>query len=185
MSDTMHDPGGKSILRIPNGIVGGALITGAKNEHRMWLWRRKESAPLNAPYVLWCGMVPSTAAADVDDMTVRKECGFTFRRNIHNYIKVNVGTYRITDSKALDVMDPSTLVHADNIATISAIAEHAAQVVVACGNLPKPLRGFWSATLSALTLNRKPLLCLGTTSDGWPRHSSRLGYDTPMVEYRT
>ena len=180
----MHDPGGKSILKIPFGIEGLCAFRGMNDEHRMWLLRRKSAAPVDAPFALWCGMTPSTASEYSDDMTIRKECTWTWMMGLERYIKVNVGTYRCTDPKLLNNVSTRDLVHTVNLDMIAAMAIKASKIVVACGDLPDVLEPFAKSTFEALGVGRREVLCLGLTKRGWPRHSSRIGYATPLVEFK-
>lgn len=53
------------------------------------------------PIVAFCGLNPSTADAELDDATIRKEVGFAARWGYGGLIKVNAYAFRATEPKAL------------------------------------------------------------------------------------
>jgi hypothetical protein len=170
------------VMRLPEGVVGDALFLGFNREHRLWLERRLTDAQRTAPYSLWIGMNPSMAGADTDDMTVRKEWTFTRRSlNLPRYIKMNVGTYICTDPSKLP---PGLLTHPANDDMLYAALPNASAIVMATGVVPLALEPALLRVLAILRDSGKALLCLGRTADGSPRHSSRLGYSTPLVEFK-
>ena len=170
------------MMRLPEGVVGDALFLGYNHEHRLWLQRRLSKTDPMASYALWIGMNPSIAGADEDDMTVRKEWGFTRTAlKLSRYLKVNVGTYICTDPLKLP---PGLLTHPSNDDLIRCALPNAAAIVIATGVVPPVLEAALLRVLAILRDSGRPLLCLGRTADGAPRHSSRLGYSTPLVEFR-
>jgi hypothetical protein len=125
-------------------------------------------------------MNPSRAGADVDDLTVRKDQEFTRRMGFDRMFKCNAGTFISTDPNGL-LERGIVLAHPDNLATIRRLAEHAARIVVATGKPPEPLMGHARAVFRAL--RGLHVECFGLTRDHWPKHSSRLAYDTPLIEF--
>lgn len=143
--------------------------------------------------LLWCMLNPSTADANVDDLTITKVIEFTRRAGYGEFVAVNLFAYRAT--KPEDV-----------------VAAHAAGVNVAgpgntgiiCDELTKAdaLVVAWGATVTKITTpprrapgvsrfnvvdaarrHGKPVLCLGVTAGGHPRHPSRLGYAAELRPY--
>jgi hypothetical protein len=170
------------MMRLPDGIIGDALFLGDNREHRLWLERRLESVPRDAPYGLWIGMNPSVAGANEDDMTVRKEWTFTrLSLNLSRYVKMNVGTYICTDPSRLPL---GLLTHPANDGALRSALPNAAAIVMATGVVPYALEPALLRVLAILRNSGRPLLCLGRTADGSPRHSSRRGYNTPLVEFK-
>jgi len=157
-----HDPGGKIRLPLQPGVRGSALFSkcGRYRHHLRRYW-----GYCDAPFVLFIGMNPSTAEADVDDPTIRKEIHFTRSLGFTDYGKVNVMDFRATDPKALMNVAPCS---EDNLPHIILLAAAAALVVCAWGALPKPLRRYADDVQSALREHQ--LYCMGKTKDGSPRH---------------
>lgn len=180
--NAMHDSGCKMKLPLPPGVLGSAVFRGDRQEHRIQLERWRVGYE-NVPFALWIGMNPSGAEADVDDLTIRKEMKFTGMLGFDRYVKTNAGSYRLTNSLALDdVRVP--LSHTDNLPRILYLARQAGVVVLATGSPPDALVPHARAVFEGLKAAGIKPLCLGTTRDGYPKHTSRLGYATPFMEYR-
>jgi len=179
-----HDSGCRNKMPLPVGVNGSATFRGDRHEHRIHLERWWDgSTEGNGPFALWIGMNPSAAEADVDDLTIRKECHFTKLLNYSRYVKVNAGSYRLTDSAAIDAVR-APLSHPDNLSRILYLARQAGVIVLATGSPPNALVPYARSLFRELkTIDARPL-CLGITRDGWPKHSSRLAYATPFTEYR-
>ena len=138
-------------------------------------------------WAAFCGLNPSTADALVDDPTIRRDVSFARAMGATALIKVNVIPWRATDPKALRAVVgdwTAERVRREN----DRVLRHAADlgrrgvgVVAAWGALPTWLRGEVDRALDALGL---PLLCLGTTKDGSPRHPLYLPRTAPLVEWR-
>jgi hypothetical protein len=177
-----HDSGCKSKFPLPPGVIGEAVFAGDADEHRLTLVRQYAEAPPDAPFALWCGMNPSGAEGDVDDLTIRKEWHWTRALGFRRYIKVNAASYRWTQSVELGALRAS-LVHPDNLPTIRSMAAGAAVIILAMGDPPDAIHGPARNVLRALKMDGRRARCLGVTRNGWPKHSSRLGYATPLVDY--
>jgi hypothetical protein len=158
--------------------IGDALFI--CEDHRLWLERRWAGAGDDALYALHLGMNPSKAGARNDDLTVRKDQEFTRRMGLSRMFKANAGTFISTDPMGL-LAAGIMLAHPDNLPTILRLAAGAARIIVATGRPPDPLVVHARAMFRALRGLR--LECFGLTKDHWPKHSSRLGYDTPLVEF--
>lgn len=175
-----HDPGGRQVWPLLPGVRGSAIFSDGEQLGRFVLWR--EWGPPADDYMLWCGMNPSMARADVDDPTVRKEQVITARLGIKRMAKVNLSAYRAThpsDVRHRPVMD----LHDENMRTIIALLRGAHTVVAAWGKPPPVLAFVVPEVLAAAAEARKPLWCLGTTVDGYPRHPSRVANATPLAPY--
>jgi hypothetical protein len=157
------------------GTAGDALFIG--DDHRLTLERIWGDG---GPYALHIGMNPSRADKDTDDLTVRKDQEFTRRMGLSRMYKTNIGTLISTDPAGLSAHGVM-VAHPDNVATILRLAADAARIVVATGKPPAPLIGLANALFRALRPWK--LECFGMTADHWPKHSSRLGYDTPLREF--
>lgn len=147
-------------------------------DHRLWL-KRSWSEDDDPPFALHIGMNPSMAGKDVDDLTVRKDQQFTRLMGLSAMVKCNLGTLVSTDPNGL--LSPGTVIcHPENLATIMGFAERAARIIIATGKPPGPLIPMANNVFRAL---RGRMECFGHTRDHWPKHSSRLAYATPIVEF--
>lgn len=160
------------------GVNGAARFDG--DDHRLWLERYWDNS-FDAPFALHIGMNPSMAGKDRDDLTVRKDQEFTRRMGLSRMFKCNIGTLVSTDPNGLHGV--SVVCHQDNLSTIFRLAGGAARIVVATGNLPDPLIGYARTIFRELKRQGLRLECFGLTKNHWPKHSSRLGYDTPLQEF--
>ena len=95
--------------------------------------------------------------------------------------KLNVGSYRCTDPAKLP--RGCTLSHEENLPTIRRITKEAGLVLVATGNLPDALVSLGRTVFNAMRTDGVHMVCLGVTKSHWPKHTSRLAYDTPMVPF--
>jgi hypothetical protein len=178
-----HDPGGRARFRLQPGITGKAEFSPC-GQYRYWLsrdwgWRRFTDG--REPFALWIGMNPSTAEANIDDPTIRREMSFTKAMRLDCYVKVNVMDYRATDPKRLlgiDVLPCSP----DNAVNIGKFAKRAERVIAAWGALPKPLRHYADAVLREL--DGVTIYCMGRTADGSPRHPLYLSRDAKPLIWR-
>lgn len=169
MTQEAHDPGGKVRIKLPPDVTGSAMFSACRR-YRPLLIRQWGGTP---GFALWVGMNPSTAAADVDDPTVKLEWTFTRNRlGLGAYVKTNVMDYRATNPKALlaEGIKPQS---EDNVPTILAYARKADRVILAFGALPDIFRGYAGEIVSILRAEKIPLFCVGLTKDGSPRHPLR------------
>lgn len=165
--------------------VGWPLLDGIRGDayfptpdHRLWLKRWWNEAP---DFALHIGMNPSMAGADTDDLTVRKDQEFTRRMGLSRLVKCNIGTFISTDPNGLT--SAPSVCHSDNVGLILTFAEKATRIVIATGRPPDPLLGHARALFRALKTNGMTMECFGLTKDHWPKHSSRLAYETPLREF--
>lgn len=161
------------------GVQGAAHFP--SSSHRLWLSRRWDDDE-DADFALHIGMNPSVAGADNDDLTVRKDQEFTKRLGLSRMVKCNIGTLISTDPNGL-LARGAVLAHPENAATIMRFARDAARVVIATGKPPEPLRPLARAVFRSLASAGIRMECFGLTGDHWPKHSSRLGYATELVEF--
>jgi hypothetical protein len=132
--------------------------------------------------MLWIGMNPSTAEADVDDPTIRREIAFTKREGFEGYAKCNVMDYRATDPKRLldeDVAPTSR----DNLHFIANYAQAASKIVVCWGKLPKKLKRYARRVTHMLREEGHTLMCLGCNSDGSPKHPLYVHSDLSLLPW--
>lgn len=156
----------------------GAVIVGA---YRYRLWRRWDATKPTVAFVM---LNPSTADGEREDQTSRKCLGFARRWDFGAFEVVNLFAYRATDPDELlsrlndgtDVIGPELEAHAR-----SALVG-AREVIVATGAhasvTPERIRA-----LLALVSPGVPVMCLGRTRSGYPRHPRVLGYAAAREPY--
>lgn len=136
------------------------------------------------PAVNIVGVNPSTADADKNDATIRKDLGFATRYAWGRVIKTNLCAYRATDVRELArVRDP---IGPDNDEHLSAMMLRCDLVVVAWGppsKLPAGLRQRWKNFRDHAHAHGVPLFCIGTTREGHPRHTLMTPYATPITRW--
>lgn len=163
-----------------------ALISGP---YRFWLAREWYEPGDVVRAVAFCGLNPSTADAFVDDPTIRREIGFAKALGANALYKVNLAAYRATDPKDL-------MAYAQQHGRAAAISPNNALYVREYARRARTLGGLgvfaaWGAVpklfepdedfLAALGA---PLMCLGTTKSGAPRHPLYLPKTACPVEWR-
>jgi len=158
---------------------GVATISG-DGLYRYWLARNWSN---DLPTLGWIMLNPSTADAELDDLTLTKCIGFARQHGYGRVLLANLYAYRSTDPRQLaNVADP---IGPENLMYLERLCEQSAEVVVAWGNatsvraLPVWAEAVTNA-LASMERHRKRPLCLGTTMNGAPRHPSRLAYETPF-----
>ena len=147
-------------------------------------WRLERDLGTDGVVAAILGVNPSTANAEIDDQTIRKDMGFARRLGWRKIIKGNKFAFRATDVNALKTArDP---VGRENDDHLRSIMRDADVVVAAWGpltKLPRHLRTRWQAVASIADEIGKPLMCWGTAQDGQPRHPLMLAYETPLVAW--
>ena len=136
------------------------------------------------PVAAILGVNPSTADAEKNDQTIRKDLGFAARAGWSRIIKANLFAFCAKDVR--DVAKAAYPVGAGNDAYLLAIMREADIVVAAWGptaKLPRHLRQRWRAVVALAAQAGKPLWCWGTAKDGQPRHPLTLAYATPLVPW--
>jgi hypothetical protein len=144
-----------------------------------WTW-----AP--GPVGLFVGLNPSVATATENDLTVMKWRGFAARWGWGGYVAVNAFALRSTDPRGLVKSSHAgfAIGHRNDEHILEAAAS--SHEIVACWGAP-PYRELIPRLAKVhllLEQTGKPLFCLGTTSDGYPRHPSRIAYDTKRETFR-
>lgn len=121
---------------------------------------------------------PSTADEFQNDPTIRRCIGFAKREGWGGLVILNLFAFRATDPKDMErAPDP---IGPDNDEYLNA----------ASFRVNGPLVAAWGAHKSAVDRGRYvaaflrwPMLCLGTTADGSPRHPLYVRADTPLVPF--
>ena len=173
-----HDPGGKVRLKLPDGVVGGATFSEC-GRYRQALtrdWTPEGAAPRA---VLFVGMNPSVAAADVSDPTCHRELMFARDWGFTRYLKGNVLDWRATSPKDIPA-DPGVACSPENIPALTRMAHEAELIVLAYGKLHKRFQPVVQDVLRAMAATGKPLQCLGLNKDGSAKHPLYLRKDTAL-----
>jgi len=140
------------------------------------------------PVMPWIGLNPSTADADADDPAVRRMCGFARREGCGGICVLNLYAVRSPAPSVLryhsDLADP---VGPGNDKWIAGVAGGIADMVA---NVP--VVAAWGASPMAAArvprvlelLHSVPVVCLGITASGAPRHPLYVRADAPLIPWQ-
>lgn len=180
-SEARHDPGGKVRLALPDGVRGGARFSECGRYRQ--LLSRDWTAPGEAPRtVLFIGMNPSVAAAEISDPTCHRELVFARDWGFTRYLKGNMLDWRATSPKDIPT-DPALACSAENIPFLRDMAADSELVVMAYGKLHKRFDPLVREIVGAMAGTGKPLKCLGLNKDGSAKHPLYLRKDTALMDY--
>jgi hypothetical protein len=150
-------------------VIAGALFS-RDRRYRYRLWRRWDRSRLR---IAFCMLNPSTADERSDDPTIRRCIGFARHWGYGSVEIVNLFALRATDPRELRSMrDP---IGRGNDAYIIEAAGRSAAVVIAWG-AHGAFRERGTRVVHLLS-PRAPLLVLGWTQAGQPRHPLYLRRD--------
>jgi hypothetical protein len=177
-AEDRHDPRGKVRLKLADDVTGGARFSPC-GRYRPLLTRVLTAGE---GMILWIGMNPSTAAADADDPTVRRETDYSRRWGYRRFVKANVMDFRATHPR--DLLDPDVAPRsADNLAVIREQAAGAARIMLAFGALAPALHRYGAEVVAMLRADGRALHCLGLTKAGAPRHPLYMRKDCLPLAY--
>lgn len=176
--DHLHDPGGKVRLQLPDGVIGGARFSEC-GRYRQALTRDWTPEGATARAILFIGMNPSVAGADISDPTCHRELMFARDWGFTRYLKGNVLDWRATSPKDIPP-DPALACSRENIPRLADMAAEAEMLVMAYGRLHKRFAPVTDAVIAALKATGKPLMCLGLNKDGSAKHPLYLRKDTAL-----
>ncbi|SEL60045.1 hypothetical protein SAMN05443999_106191 [Roseovarius azorensis] len=179
--DDLHDPGGKVRLRLPDGVIGGAGYSPC-GRYRQMLSRDWTPEGAHPRTVLFVGMNPSVASAEVSDPTCHRELVFARDWGFTRYLKGNVLDWRATSPRDLPA-DPAEACSPANIPALVAMAGESEMVVLAYGRLHARYSGVVQAALRAIAATGRPLRCLGLNKDGSAKHPLYLRRDTGLMDF--
>lgn len=188
MNAALHNPGGKFRLRLADGVAGDAMFLGENDCYRPMLtrkWVNLFTAGTRLPnnFVLWIGMNPSVADANVDDPTLNKVIDFSMEWGFDGLAMMNVCDYRATEPATL--FKPGVVPRSKgNLALIRDTAKQAARIVCAWGNLHRNLVHFAVDVEDALRRDQRELWCLGLNKGGTPKHPLYVRGDTPLIRFK-
>lgn len=131
-----------------------------------------------------CGLNPSTATAETNDPTIRREIGFARHWGCGRLVKVNAYAFRATDPKVMkrkrrtgvDIVGPDNDRCIQNAVDLARITNGI--VLVAWGGNIEPSR---QAEVSYVFGD--DAMCLGTNDNGTPKHPLYLPYETALVHW--
>lgn len=159
-------------------VDSGAEISDCRR-YRYSLWRLWTNQGFSN-CVAFIGLNPSTADEIDNDMTITKCIGFAERWGFGGVYMLNLYCFRATQPLDLVQSDDPIGKYADQI--FSGYRFHKTPLVVAAwGSLTTRwrVRLQWQSRITrVLRQIDRPVLCLGKTSDGSPRHPSRIAYAT-------
>lgn len=178
MTDTPHDPGGKVRLKLPDGVIGGAMFSDC-GRYRQALTRDWTPQGRTPRGILFIGMNPSVASAEVSDPTCHRELMFARDWGYTRYLKGNMLDWRATAPKDIPP-DSSLACSPSNIPVLREMADEAEVIVMAFGKLHKRFFGVIGEVLNAMQATGQPLMCLGVNQDGSAKHPLYLRKDTQL-----
>jgi hypothetical protein len=132
----------------------------------------------DGPVMTLIGLNPSTANAFTDDATIRRGVRFARREAC--------GSLRMLNIYGLKSTDPALLrEHPDPVGPCNdlILEVFATGLVVAAGGAGGKLNGRGREVGTRLVAAGVPLLCLGVTSAGEPRHPLYVRSDAPLVPW--
>lgn len=158
-----------------------------------WLLGRRWNAAL--PTLAWLMLNPSTADGAEDDPTMRKVVGFSTRAGYGACLVTNAYPFQATDPADLKCAlkadpdrvtgprgaEPLLLLRSDE-KTLEAAQRSTALVLAWGGHCPVGRARELLRMLNAVVATR-PLLCLGYTKNGHPRHPLMVPYAQPLVPF--
>lgn len=157
-----------------------AGAAGFYDERRRRSWLTRVWGDVSGPRVLFIGLNPSYANEDDPDLTTTKEVVFAQRWGFHGMEKVNLFDWVTTEPAALAAVDnpegdPRNLAEIEKRASAAIIGK-----IVLCWGDGGALHHRSSLVFGALWPYRGQMFCLGWTKKGYPKHTSRLSYETPL-----
>ena len=177
----VHDPGGKTRLRLPDDVTGAASFSDCQR-YRHSLTRDWTPAGTTSRAILFVGLNPSVADAEASDPTCHRELTFARDWGYTRYLKANVLDWRATSPRDIPA-DPELARSADNIPTLRELAEEAETLVMASGNVHKRFAVIETETLALLRATGEPLMCLGKNQSGAAKHPLYIRRDAPLIPF--
>lgn len=179
--DHLHDPGGKVRLKLPDGVIGGASYSDC-GRYRQALTRDWTPQGQVPRAVLFIGMNPSVASAEVSDPTCHRELVFARDWGFTRYLKGNMLDWRATSPKDIP-QDPGMACSPDNLTALLHMAQEAELVVMAYGKLHKRYQPIVRQITGRIAALGKPLKCFGLNKDGSAKHPLYLRKDSQLMDF--
>jgi hypothetical protein len=161
------------MLTLPSA---GAIFS-EDGRYRYKLWRRWDD---NADAVMWIMLNPSTADSAADDPTIRRCIFFAKHWGFGGIEVYNLFAFRSTRPRGLEVVrDP---VGPDNDSWLMAALRIHKTIIAAWGSCQTKRQWHRAASIMWLlmTVGTRPVVVLGLTKGGQPRHPLYLPKHTPL-----
>lgn len=173
--DMEHDPGGRTRLALPEGVCGAALFSPCgRYRHSL---RRDWTPPGARPRaILFIGLNPSVADAEVSDPTCHRELNFARDWGYTRYLKGNILDWRATSPRDLP-REASVARSPRNLHVLLSMAFEAEVIVMATGNVPVRFAWIEAETRDTLRATCRPFMCLGRNKTGFAKHPLYLRKD--------
>lgn len=147
-------------------IVKGATMSGC-SQYRYVLTRQWSVAPA-LPFIM---LNPSTATGALDDPTIRRCMGFARREGAGGIIVGNLFGLRATDPRELALAaDPFGPDNEQYLWEIACKANTNHMPIVCAWGEKGDLMGAARRAMGLMVLAMAPMVCLGRTAHGQPRH---------------
>ena len=176
-----HDPGGKTRLRLPEGVTGDAAFSPC-GRYRHALRRDWTAAGAAPRAILFVGLNPSVADADASDPTCHRELTFARDWGYSRYLKGNLLDWRATSPRDIP-SDPDRARSPENMDWLRRMAEEAETLVMASGNVHPRFAGIEAETIALLRATAKPVMCLGRNLSGAAKHPLYLRKDARLLPF--
>lgn len=135
----------------------------------------------DGPTAVFLMLNPSTADAFKLDPTITRCRGFAKREGCAGLTVLNLFAWRSTDPKALAVAPDAVGEHNDRM--YDCVLRSQDDLLVIAGWGAHPFAAARAAEVTERVRRMHPLLCLGTTKAGHPRHPLYVKGDAPLVTY--
>jgi len=176
-------PDGAALVGHQHGLLAPGYLYDAEapSRYRYTLTREWVTGHGQA---LWIMLNPSTADESNDDPTIRRVISFSARWGVAGCAVVNLYALRATRPvhlwEAADPVGPQNDLHLGLAMTTA--QQHGAPVVAAWGANARADRVAWLTNWA--TELEVPLMCLGTTLGGAPRHPLYVRGDQPLIPWK-
>jgi hypothetical protein len=161
--------------------AGKGAVISACGRYRYLLWRILNGyADMQwQRRVLWVMLNPSTADANVDDRTIGRCAEFSEAWGYTGFNVCNLYAYRATNPRDLET--PDDPVGPRNYRWLHHTAQESVYIILGWGsNVPACSSFHYSHVRTVLdALGHKPVMCLGTTKSGAPKHPLYVAGSTP------
>jgi hypothetical protein len=152
------------------GVAGeGAVVEIEGRRYRRRLERRWNEAD-DPRTILWIGMNPSTADAQIDDNTCRREQKISMRYGFNKYLKGNILDLMETNSRLIP-RDVAIARTPENLIEIHWLVAEADWIVLAHGNLPPAFQESINDIYRIIRASRKPVAVFQYNGDQVPTHT--------------
>lgn len=155
----------------------GALFS-QERIYRYALWRLWNK---NRPHLMVIGLNPSTANEKQDDPTIRRCRNLAKELGYGGIVMVNLFAFRATNPRAMKIEpDPIGLRNNYWLQYFAQYYNNAGLILAAWGNHGSHM----GRDREVVKLIDRPMVCLGKTKSGQPKHPLRLRRDTKLEPFQ-